>query len=134
MEITISEQLLWFGASVCMGVAMGGLYCLLSVLYGVLGVEIWTTAVFDVIFFGLCAVASFLFMVIFLDGSVRMYPWVGMAMGGLPVVQLTGSAREKTQRRLRLYRRAKQSGRTGEEFCRFWIKKRKKRKNEQKNL
>ena len=134
MEITISEQLMWFGASVCMGSAMGILYCLLSLLYEVLGLDTWTAAVLDVLFAGLCAVASFLFMVVFLDGSLRIYPWTGMLLGGLPSVQLTTAAREKIRRQIRLHRRAKQSGAGSDAIGRFWIKKRKKHKNEQKNL
>jgi threonine/homoserine efflux transporter RhtA len=134
MEITVSEQLLWSGASVCVGLSMGIMYCLLSLLYEVLGLTRWTTAFFDLLFSGLCAVAAFLFMVVFLDGNVRIYPWAGMLLGGLPVVHLTGTLRQKIQRRLRLRRRLRQSGRALDSVQQLWIKKRKNRKKEQKNL
>jgi threonine/homoserine efflux transporter RhtA len=134
MEITVSEQLLWSGASVCVGLSMGIMYCLLSLLYEVLGLTRWTTAFFDLLFSGLCAVAAFLFMVVFLDGNVRIYPWAGMLLGGLPVVHLTGTLRQKIQRRLRLRRRLRQSGRALDGVQQLWIKKRKNRKKEQKNL
>jgi threonine/homoserine efflux transporter RhtA len=134
MEITVSEQLLWSGASVCVGLSMGIMYCLLSLLYEVLGLTRWTTAFFDLLFSGLCAVAAFLFMVVFLDGNVRIYPWAGMLLGGLPVVHLTGTLRQKIQRRLRLRRRLRQSGRVLDGVQQLWIKKRKNRKKEQKNL
>jgi threonine/homoserine efflux transporter RhtA len=134
MEITVSEQLLWSGASVCVGLSMGIMYCLLSLLYEVLGLTRWTTAFFDLLFSGLCAVAAFLFMVVFLDGNVRIYPWAGMLLGGLPVVHLTGTLRQKIQRRLRLHRRSRQSGRALDSVQQLWIKKRKNRKKEQKNL
>jgi threonine/homoserine efflux transporter RhtA len=134
MEITVSEQLLWSGASVCVGLSMGIMYCLLSLLYEVLGLTRWTIAFFDLLFSGLCAVAAFLFMVVFLDGNVRIYPWAGMLLGGLPVVHLTGTLRQKIQRRLRLRRRLRQSGRALDSVQQLWIKKRKNRKKEQKNL
>jgi hypothetical protein len=134
MEITVSEQLLWSGASVCVGLSMGIMYCLLSLLYEVLGLTRWTIAFFDLLFSGLCAVAAFLFMVVFLDGNVRIYPWAGMLLGGLPVVHLTGTLRQKIQRRLRLRRRLRQSGRALDGVQQLWIKKRKNRKKEQKNL
>jgi hypothetical protein len=106
----------------------------LSLLYEVLGLTRWTTAFFDLLFSGLCAVAAFLFMVVFLDGNVRIYPWAGMLLGGLPVVHLTGTLRQKIQRRLRLRRRLRQSGRALDGVQQLWIKKRKNRKKEQKNL
>lgn len=134
MEITVSEQLLWSGASVCVGLSMGIMYCLLSLLYEVLGLTRWTIAFFDLLFSGLCAVAAFLFMVVFLDGNVRIYPWAGMLLGALPVMHLTRTLRQKIQRRLRLRRRLRQSVRALDGVQQLWIKKRKNRKKEQKNL
>lgn len=134
LEITISEQLRWFAAAVIMGVIMGALYGLLSILYAVMDWSVWTTTIWDILYAGLCGVCSFLFMIVFLDGRVRIYPWAGMALGGLPVVHFTGAARRGIVRRLRLRRRMKQSGVHGETNRRFWVKNRKKHKKMKKNL
>ncbi len=105
MEISIPAELSWFTASVIMGVLIGATGCVLSLLYTALGLGRWVAAAIDLLYFGLCGVASFLFMVVFLDGSVRIYPWGGMLLGGVPLVLLTGELRRRAELRLRLKRR-----------------------------
>ena len=104
MEITIPSELSWFAASVLMGLAMGAGSCVLALLYAALGLGRWTAAVVDLLYCGLCGV-SFLFMVVFLDGNVRIYPWGGMLLGGAPPLLLTGDLRRRAERWIRLKRR-----------------------------
>lgn len=105
MEISIPSELSWFAASLIMGLIIGGISGVLALLYAALGLGRWTAVVIDLLYFGLCGVASFLFMVVFLDGNVRIYPWGGMLLGGVPPLLLTAKLRRRAERWLRLKRR-----------------------------
>lgn len=107
MEITVRQQILWFGAAVLMGAGMGMLSQVNNVLQAALGIRKWMSFLLDILFFTVCGIASFLFMVVFLEGNIRIYPWVGMGIGASVVYCTVGNAGRKTVRWI--YRRRMKS-------------------------
>ena len=81
MGVYLAEQTTLFLKSVLLGGAFGLLYDLLRITRIALPTAKWAVFIGDVLFFKVCAAATFLFLMRTIDGQVRFFIFVGVILG-----------------------------------------------------
>ena len=116
MNITsvVTEQLELFLYSIILGAFFGVIYCFLKVIKTILGSNIVIESIINLLYFPLCAIMFFFFVIEFGGGAWRFYMMVGVFLGAivyiltlgrvltLPLCFLINKIREILHRLLRL--------------------------------
>lgn len=83
MEISVAEQTWMFLASVALGAALGVCYDVFRILRIAIPHRSAAVIAEDILFFALCAAATFCFLLAAGDGQLRAFVLIGEAIGGI---------------------------------------------------
>ncbi|MBE6905618.1 MAG: hypothetical protein E7476_05065 [Ruminococcaceae bacterium] len=83
MEISVAEQTWMFLASVALGAALGVCYDVFRILRIAIPHRTVAVVAEDILFFALCAAATFCFLLAAGDGQLRAFIIIGEAVGGI---------------------------------------------------
>lgn len=83
MEISVAEQTWMFLASVALGAALGACYDVFRILRIAFPHRSAAVVAEDILFFALCAAATFCFLLAAGDGQLRAFVLIGEAIGGI---------------------------------------------------
>ena len=83
MEFALSQQTIYFLLSLLYGVVLSAIYDVVRVLRFCGFCRVWQIVLTDILYFIVCAVATFLFALPFNYGGVRYFVLFGEAMGFL---------------------------------------------------